>query len=206
VGEAAESIAPVEARPNAAEDRALARAAATGDRRARAALIDRLMDRIRRTASYMVSSRAEAEDLAQIALLEVLGSAGSFRGESSLDQWADRIVVRVISQHFRKRTRREGLFSRFFHPPSPTNTLEKEISLKEARGRITHHLDALTPDRRTAFVLHHVLDYSVEEISDLTDAPVNTVRGRLREGRKQLRKRALSDPTLREWALAGSEA
>lgn len=150
----------------------------------------------------MVSPRHEADDIAQVALLEILRSIGSFRGESSLNHWADRITLRVVSQHIRKRSRREGLFTRFFSSPTPQNNLENEVALRGARGRIVHHLDGLTPDRREAFVLHHVLGYSIAEISELTDAPINTVRGRLREGRKQLRKRALSDPTLREWALA----
>lgn len=201
MGEAAESIV-LDSPAFAFDDRALAQAAAQGDRQARSALVNRLMDRVRRTASYMVTPKHEADDLAQVALLEVLHSAGSFRGESSINRWADKITLRVVSQHLRKRSRREGLFTRFFSTP-PQRDPENEVALRDARGRIAHHLDGLTPDRRKAFVLHHVLGYSISEISEMTDAPINTVRGRLREGRKQLRKRALSDPSLREWASAG---
>jgi DNA-directed RNA polymerase specialized sigma24 family protein len=48
-------------------------------------------------------------------------------------------------------------------------------------------------------VLHHVQGYGIVEVAEMTGAPVNTVRDRLRVGRRQLRKRILGDPALRGW-------
>jgi RNA polymerase sigma factor (sigma-70 family) len=49
-------------------------------------------------------------------------------------------------------------------------------------------LSRLSQDRYQAFVLHHALDYTVEEIAELTGTPHGTVKDRLVTARKQLRK------------------
>jgi DNA-directed RNA polymerase specialized sigma24 family protein len=49
-------------------------------------------------------------------------------------------------------------------------------------------LQRLSRERLQAFTLHHALDYSVEEIAELTGSPVGTVKDRLVSARKQLRK------------------
>lgn len=192
--------------PSAEGDRALAVAAARGEPRARSALVERLLDRVRRTTSYLTLTADEADDLAQIALMEVLGSAGTFRGECKLETWADGITIRVAAQHLRKRTRREGLLARFGLAPEAPPAVEETVDLGQIRGRIAYHLSKLTPERRTAFVLRHALGHSVAEVAELTGVPVNTVRDRLRVARGQLRKRALADPVLRDWAAEGGES
>jgi RNA polymerase sigma-70 factor (ECF subfamily) len=49
-------------------------------------------------------------------------------------------------------------------------------------------LDRLSDDRRTAFVLRHALEYTVEEVAELTESPVGTVKDRLVASRKLLRR------------------
>jgi RNA polymerase sigma factor (sigma-70 family) len=202
---AGSSTGAVELRPSWDADAALTAAAAAGDQRARAALVERLLDRVRRTTSYMSVSRDDVDDLAQIALMEVLRSAGSFRGESSVESWADRITARVAVQHLRKGERRRGIFARFLPSaptPPPIQTPDEAIAERQVRSRVAHCLTGLTPERRAALVLRHVHGYAIDEIAEMTETPVNTVRDRLRVARKQLRKRALADPLLREWACA----
>lgn len=165
--------------------------------------MERLVDRVRRTSSYMSVDSNEADDLAQIALIEVLRSAGSFRGESSVECWADKITARVAVQHLRKRERRRGLFSRFkpsAPKPAPAPSPDDALTTRQVRARVASHLAKLTPERRTAIILRHVHGYSIKEIAEMTDTPINTLRDRLRVARQQLRKRALADPALRDWA------
>jgi RNA polymerase sigma-70 factor (ECF subfamily) len=52
-------------------------------------------------------------------------------------------------------------------------------------------------------VLHHVEGYGLPEIAEISGAPVNTVRDRLRIGRRQLRQRILADPEVRDWLKTG---
>jgi RNA polymerase sigma-70 factor (ECF subfamily) len=53
---------------------------------------------------------------------------------------------------------------------------------------VERFLDQLEPERRRAFVLHHALDYTVEEIAEATGAPVGTVKDRLVMARRTLRR------------------
>jgi RNA polymerase sigma-70 factor (ECF subfamily) len=148
--------------------------------------------------SYLVRKEQEAEDVAQDALAEVIVALRSFRGESSLEHWADRIALRVVSLHIRKSTRYLSLVRRVEESHIPRN-VDTEVAMYQCRRRLAEHLDRISPDRRMAIVLHHVLGYGVAEIAEMTETPVNTVRDRLSVGKKQLRKRILKDPVLREW-------
>ncbi len=80
---------------------------------------------------------------------------------------------------------------------------ERVLALRMLRRRLALKLGRLKPEQRAAVVLKHVHGYSVAEIAELTSAPLNTVRDRLRVGKQQLRKLAAGDPLLRDWADPG---
>ncbi len=183
----------------------MAQMAAGGDLIAKRDLIDALIDQVRRTVSYLARPNRDAEDLSQLALIQILHSAGSFRGECTLKYWADRIVVRTAMKQFRKRQRRERLSAAIWEPPPPQErSVDDSVGLRQVRVRLSGLLHKLSDERRTAVVLHHVQGYGIAEISEMTDAPINTVRDRLRVGRKQLKKRILADPSLKDWIGAGA--
>ena len=114
------SIETVSSREKREEAIALTRAAALGDPRAQRDLIDRLLDQVRRTVSYVLGPIQEAEDLSQVALVEIVEAAGSFRGESSLEYWASQISFRIALRHAKKYRRREELTISNWTPPPPT--------------------------------------------------------------------------------------
>ena len=142
--------------------------------------------------------------MAQLALIQILHSAGSFRGECTLKYWADRITIRTAMKQFRKRQRREKLSAEMHEPPPTVDDrgLDDQLANKQIRQKLTEMLQKLSKERRTAVVLHHVQGYGIAEIAEMTGAPVNTVRDRLRVGRKQLKKKILTDPSLKDWAAA----
>ncbi len=186
-------------------DVALTRAAATGDHVARRDLVSRLLDSVRRTVTYLMGADMDAEDLAQVALIHILRSAGAFRGDCSLEYWADRIAVRTAMKHINKRRRRENLSAGVWEPPAEYLSVDDQTSRRRVRVRLAELLQKLSPERRTAVALHHVQGYDLLEISEMTGSPVNTVRDRLRVGRKQLKKHILRDPMLKEWVAKGGE-
>jgi len=180
-------------------DRRIAAAAAAGDPEARRRLVERVLDRTRRVVTYLVGADRDADDMAQIALVQILRSAHTFRGECTLEYWADRIATRTAMRELRRRKRREQVEPQALVMTTPGPGADVEADRKRVRARLAQLLGKLTPERRTAVVLHHVQGYGIAEVSELTGAPVNTVRDRLRSGRKQLRKRILGDPALRGW-------
>jgi RNA polymerase sigma-70 factor (ECF subfamily) len=183
-------------------DLALMAAVATGDRGAQRRLVERLGPRVRRVAYALLPSRADADDAAQMSMLEILRSASSFHVATSLAAWADRITMRItLRTAKRERSRRQQL-ARWLVP----ETLPWGASGRthhEGGGGLEAVMARLSDDRRAAFVLRHVLGFSVEEIARLTSSPVGTVKDRLVVARKQLRHMLEREPVpgLRSTAL-----
>jgi RNA polymerase sigma-70 factor (ECF subfamily) len=182
----------VSAEPIHADSVALAQRAAV-DALAREQLAARLVPRVRRVAATLVRGKEDAEDAMQVALVEILRAAPSYRGESSLETWADRIAVRVairVARNHRLASIRsdDGVFPDDLHEaPSPP-------SLGESLPRpIRSYLDALPEARRTALVLRHAFGYTVEEIAELTGVSVNTVKDRLLRARGEVRRMVRRD-------------
>jgi RNA polymerase sigma-70 factor (ECF subfamily) len=189
-----------EAAVNHSSDLELMRAVARGDEQSCRSLVERLVNRVHRLTSYMAGARLDVDDLVQVALLKVIDGAATFRGESSIEAWADRIAVRVIYKHLKKSARRDELYSTYQTTDGPSPSLDDDVYRRQLYRRMAHHIDAMPLERRTAFLLHHLHGYSVAEIAAMTEAPINTVRDRLRVGRKEIRRRLVVDPAFVDWA------
>jgi len=166
--------------------------AAAGDREAQLWLVERLRPRLRTLCLSLLANRADAEDALQASLLEILASAGSFRGEN-LNGWADRITVRTairLARQHRVRAARFELDPNLDEYPS----LPLESQSREATARpVIDYLAELPETRRTVLVLRHVLDCSVAEIAELLEISPNTVKDRLLMARGELRRRIRRD-------------
>ncbi len=183
-------------------DLELAYAASEGDIAARRKLVEQLMDSVRRTVRYLAPSDRDGDDLAQQALVEVLRSVGSYAGHSGLEFWARRIVVRTSLRALKKRRRVESVVSLACDGVAGAQAqqnLESECGRQQLRARLTDLLSALPEGQRTAMVLKLVHNHSVDEVAALMDTPVDTVRSRLRSGRKEMRRRIQKDPGLMAW-------
>ena len=173
-------------------DARLAHQAAT-DEAAREALARRLGPRVRRLAGSLLRSPPDAEDAAQLALLEIVRSVSGFRGEASLESWADRIAVRTAIRVARERrlasVRTEGAVEPddLAGPSAPRDVAE---GLPRS---ILAYLDELPEARRTVLVLRHAMGCSVQEIAETTGVSVNTVKDRLLAARDQVRKMVRRD-------------
>ncbi|MCP4674396.1 MAG: hypothetical protein GY854_02530 [Deltaproteobacteria bacterium] len=79
-------------------DLELARAASRGDRDARRRLVLRLMDRIGMTVRCLAAGDPNTDDYVQDVIIQVLKSIGSFRGESTIESWAERLTIKGSSK------------------------------------------------------------------------------------------------------------
>lgn len=161
------------------------RRAAEGDARAQTWLAHRVLGRVRKVARALSRHAADADDAAQLSLIEILRSARTFRGESSLEAWAGRIAVRTTMRHLkRERKRTEPVVD----APDPM-AVRPGPALAESLPRELHHyLDQLPEPQRNAMVLHHALGHSLEEIAEMEGVSANTIKSRLRLGGASLRK------------------
>jgi RNA polymerase sigma-70 factor, ECF subfamily len=167
---------------------ALAGQAAAGDPRAQRQLVDQLHRRVQSIALSIMGNALDAEDCAQVILMEILRSLAAFRGDN-LFAWSDRISVRTAMRHARQRRVRGLRFQSTDDldelPLSSDSTDRFEQDLPR---ELREYLAQLPEARRVVLVLRHMMDYSVEEIAELTEVSPNTVKDRLLHARQQLRR------------------
>jgi RNA polymerase sigma-70 factor (ECF subfamily) len=189
IGDRVESLVTL---PDAQADVELMAAVAANDSHAQRVVAQRLAPRVRKVAGLLCRNAADADDAAQAALIEILKSAGSFRVATSLERWAERLTIRTTLRIARRERSRRGLLERWVPPDLlPWGGPAVQHSVEE--GSLDTLLNRLSHERHEAFVLHHALDYTVDEIAELTETPPGTVKDRLVMARKQLRKLLRAD-------------
>ena len=160
--------------------------AATGDEAAQSEVVLRVAPRARVICRSLLGHAQDSADAMQSSLEAILRSASRFRGESTLETWADRITVRTALRAARRR--------RFWRMAVPwhevTNDLshDPEIGFSDALPRrIQDYLKELPDNRREVLVLKYVLGYSVDEIAEATKLSRNTIKYRLKTALSEMR-------------------
>lgn len=161
---------------------------AGGDPHAQRVLAHRLAPRVHRLAHRLLINSADADDAAQVSLMEIIRAAASFREESSIERWADRITVRTSLRHAREHRRRGFLLNGGSEADDVRIDDETESTSEETPRRLDEYLAELPTARREVLVMKHALGYTTEEIAELIDKPVGTVKDRLVAARKQIRR------------------
>ena len=182
-------------------DAQLAQRACEGDDTAKQQVVEQVFDRVWKTMSFMSNNDHDVDDLTQNALMAVLSSLSSYRGDCPLVYWAEKVAVRTAAKKFEKHRRRSRLFADFRqkivapHVPSAEDLTWNEQLI----DCFQQCLDRLSDEQRAAIVAHHINGYALEEIALLCGCSVFTIKGRLRRGRRRLKKAVLADPTLSQW-------
>jgi RNA polymerase sigma-70 factor (ECF subfamily) len=152
--------------------------------------VARSHDRFLYSLAYrLCGNHQDAQDLVQEVLLRVRRGLRSYQ-PGNLEGWLSRITTNTFLDRVRKQNRRPTVPL----PDEPDRVLEGSPSIEAeiAATDLPDHLQALlmslAPDYRVAVVLKDVLAFSYEEIADLVDVPIGTVRSRIHRGRGQLRK------------------
>jgi RNA polymerase sigma-70 factor (ECF subfamily) len=199
-------LAPAQAREPSLDDQPLLLALRRGDPSAAAALHDRARPIVDATVSRLLGrSDMDCEDIAQLALIEIVTSSERFRGECSLDAWISILTARVVYKHIRRRKTERKIFSAVASDQvvavSPSNT-GRETGARDLIARIRKHLDALDPNKAWTFLLHDACGYDLREIAQITGVSVAAAQTRLTRGRRELHERIAADPELTDWIEA----
>ncbi len=164
------------------------RAAGQGDPRAQRWLVETVIADVRGVARALVGDPHEADDAAQFALLQLLRAADGFRGDASLRHWARCVATRAVLKHRARLRRSQAREAVLDSADEPDTRLTSDTDEHLPRS-LREYLAELPPEQGEALVLHHALGYSIPEIAELTEVSPNTVKGRLRLGTKELRRR-----------------
>jgi RNA polymerase sigma-70 factor (ECF subfamily) len=193
--------------PEACEDSLaeLGRRAQAGDRRAMTELLSLLTPALLRVARQILGPlHAEVHDVTQEAACGLLSALPRFRGESTLLHFACRIAVLAAMNARRRELSRarkaQGLYQQEHVCPSrpPPETPEQALSSEHCVRAMRELLDSLPAAQAEVLGLHHVVGMTAGEIAGLTETPLETVRSRLKMGRRALRDRVLGDERLLE--------
>jgi RNA polymerase sigma factor (sigma-70 family) len=147
-------------------------------------LVDRCMHTL-----VSVADR-DFEDLVQAAATEVWRSRESFQGRSELASWVYGVCYRVLLNH-RRFWRRFRLRFDIGVAAEPASDAPHSVELLEERQRaekLREALGRLSDKHRAVVVLHDLEGFDVADIASIVLANTLTVRSRLRDGRRKLRR------------------
>jgi RNA polymerase sigma-70 factor (ECF subfamily) len=178
----------------------LARRAGEGDRAATAELLRKVGPAMLRSLRRMTGS-TDVDDLLQESMIALTQALRGFRGESSVERYATRIAIRTAIGLRRRARERKNLLDEHVREHQPLEEEATASAAEEARAHrrreLLRDLLAELPDAQAeAFAMRVVLEHSLEEVSETTGAPVNTIRSRIRLAREALRERIEGDPKL----------
>jgi len=141
------------------------------------------------TVAYdILKIHEDAEDVSQEVFLKVYQSIHSFRGDSKFNSWIYRIAVNVSLNHRKKMTKRiqeriddknEDMFE------NKENVLSG-VERSEISEKIEGALNTLTEKQRTTFILRHYHHLPLQEIANIMDCSVGTVKAQLFRTLKRL--------------------
>jgi RNA polymerase sigma-70 factor, ECF subfamily len=162
-----------------------------GDRRAFEELVRLQPHRVYGLALRMLGNAAEAQDVAQEAFLRAHRGLAEFRGDARLSTWLYAIVSRLCLNRLAGSERRlarhgEETLARLIDArPGPDQAVERG-ELEEALHRA---IAELPDERRIVVVLRDVEGLAYEEIAQVLELPVGTVRSRLHRARLDLKEK-----------------
>lgn len=143
----------------------------------------------------------EVEDVAQEVFLQVHKSLSAFRGESRFSTWLYRLTFNVARMHLRRQKSRPKLnlagndeAGQLEQPAEETPQFTAER--RERLRALDRLLAQLSEKKREALILHDFQGVSADEIAQICDVPVMTVRTRVFYARKELYAALAQEPAL----------
>ncbi len=170
------------------------------------------------TAVRLTRNRTEAEDLVQDAALLAYRAFGTFQRGTNFKAWFFRILTNAFYSRHRKdkhekanlstedvpalylygKTAEAGLHGR---ESDPASAIMDQLDTEQ----VSEALDALPAEYRMVATLYFIEDFSYQQIAEVLECPVGTVRSRLHRGRRMLQK-ALWDVAVERGIVPAGEA
>ena len=148
----------------------------------------------------MVRNREQAEDLSQETFIKVLNALGSYRPEYKFSSWVFKIANNAAIDHLRKRELDTLSLEGSPHADTPEKLEATALQIgekaesaldavanKELGGEIERAIAKLRPEYRTCILLRHVEGRAYEEIAEMLDLPLGTVKTYIHRARNELR-------------------
>jgi len=176
----------------------LIKRAIDGDESAYKQLLENYRGAIYNLIYRMVHNREETEDLVQEAFMKAFKALPTFNEEYAFSTWLYKIAVNNCIDHMRKKRlktfslnkplqSKDGELDREF--PDTSMSPDKDILSDEKSRLIEAAIQELPENYKTAIILRHAEEKSYEEIAQILDIPLGTVKARIFRAREMLKKK-----------------
>lgn len=183
------------------DDRELATLAARGAEPAFRELLTRYERPVFSLVYRMVRDRTLAEDLAQEAFIRAFNAIGSYKTSYKFSNWILKIANNHTIDYLRKRRLDTVSIDGSPHATTTDEVSQTQVVIesrdenpleyvehRELGGQIEEAIGGLREEYRTVIVLRHVEGYAYDEIADIMELPLGTVKTYLHRARGELRK------------------
>ena len=183
-------------------DLSLVRRVQNGDKGAFDLLVRKYQHKVVKLVMRYMRDPADAEDVAQEAFIKAYRALPQFRGDSAFYTWLYRIAVNtakkalvdlkrdpLVTEAAMASTDDDDETSRRGLEPSDMATPEALLASKEIAATVNAAIEALSEDLRQAITLREIEGLSYEEIADVMNCPIGTVRSRIFRAREAIAQR-----------------
>ncbi len=177
-------------------DQALVERAQAGDKHAFELLVAKYQRKLARLLSRFIRDPAEVEDVAQEAFIKAYRALPSFRGDSAFYTWLYRIAINTAKNYLVSQGRRAPTSTEYDAEEAEgfeeaeqlrdVSTPEAVMLTKEIGETVTQAMEALPEELRTAITLREIDGLSYEEIAEVMNCPIGTVRSRIFRAREAI--------------------
>jgi RNA polymerase sigma-70 factor (ECF subfamily) len=159
-----------------------------GDKAAFDILVQKYQHKVVNLISRFVSDQSECYDIAQEAFIKAYRAIGNFRGDSQFYTWLYRIAANTAKNHLASRARKSPMYT---VDVDDAERYEGESGLKEysnpenllltdeIKETIFRVIEDMPDDLKSAITLRELEGLSYEEIAEVMDCPIGTVRSRI---------------------------
>ena len=175
-------------------DQQLVVRAQAGDKRAFELLVIKYQRKVERLLSRLIRDQAEIEDVTQEAFIKAYRALANFRGDSAFYTWLYRIAVNTAKNYLMGQGRRAPTSTGYdaeeaegFEDATGLRdiaTPEAQLMSKQIAQIVNQTIDKLPDELKTAIMLREIDGLSYEEIAQIMDCPIGTVRSRIFRARE----------------------
>jgi RNA polymerase sigma-70 factor (ECF subfamily) len=178
-----------------AQDQALVLRVQKGDKTAFDVLVIKYQHRLVHLVNRYIKDPSESQDVAQDAFIKAYKALPDFRGDSAFYTWLYRIAINTAKNYLLSRNRRHTDFEldiddavQTEHAPQlqETDTPECQLMNDQIVKTIKDTIEKLPEEMRVAITLREFDGLSYEEIAEVMDCPIGTVRSRIFRAREAI--------------------
>jgi RNA polymerase sigma-70 factor (ECF subfamily) len=180
-------------------DQQLVERAQSGDKHAFELLVAKYQRKLGRLLSRFIRDPAEVEDVAQEAFIKAYRALPSFRGDSAFYTWLYRIGINTAKNYLVAMGRRAPTTTEFDSEEAENfedgdqlrdlNTPEAELMTRQIAATVNQAMEELPEELRTAITLREIEGMSYEDIANVMNCPIGTVRSRIFRARETIADR-----------------